>query len=168
MKHFFIGIDPGRKGGIVSLTNGKITTISKMPYNFLDMKGYFTDDLAIPRMDKEYVHVFIENVHSRPTDGVRAAFTFGYHVGQLDGILDMLGVSVDRVNPATWMESFELKKSKEETKYFWKKRIMEFAKTKTTKEQASKITLDTADAFLIALYGYHKFKEKQCTSNQST
>ena len=159
MKKFIIGIDPGRKGGIVGLTNGKINTISKMPYNFLDMKAYFTDDLAIPIMDKEQVYVFIENVHSRPTDGVRAAFTFGHHLGTLDAILDLFGVSVDRVNPTEWMGHFELKKSKEETKYFWKKRIMEFAKTKATIENAKEITLDTADAFLIALYGHHKLKE---------
>ena len=160
MKDFIIGIDPGRKGGIVGLTNGKINTISKMPYNFLDMKAYFTDDLGIPIMDKEKVYVFIENVHSRPTDGVRAAFTFGHHVGTLDSILDLFGTHINRVNPTEWMGHFELKKSKEETKYFWKKRIMEYAKTKVTREQAPQITLDTADAFLIALYGYHKIKEK--------
>jgi len=159
MKNFIIGIDPGRKGGIVGLTNGKINTISKMPYNFLDMKAYFTDDLAIPIMNKEHVHVFIEIVHSRPTDGVRAAFTFGHHLGTLDATLDLFDVSINRVLPTEWMGYFELKKSKEETKYFWKKRIMHFAKAKVTKEQAPQITLDTADAFLIALYGHHKIKE---------
>lgn len=164
MKDFIIGIDPGRNGGIVGLTNGKINTISKMPYNFLDMKGYFTDDLGIPIMDKEKVYVFLENVHSRPTDGVRAAFTFGYHVGQVDGVLDMLDVNVNRVNPTEWMGHFELKKSKDETKYFWKKRLMEFAKNQTTKANAELINLDTADAFLIALYGYNKIKtgDKKC------
>jgi hypothetical protein len=162
MKDFVIGVDPGRNGGIVGLTNGKINTISKMPYNFLDMKGYFTDDLGIPIMDKEKVHVFIEAVHSRPTDGVRAAWTFGYHLGQLDGVLDMLNININRVRPTEWMGYFELKRDREaETKYFWKKRIMEFAKDQTTKANAELITLDTADAFLIALYGYHKLKSKE-------
>jgi hypothetical protein len=160
MKTFIIGIDPGRKGGIVGLTNGKINTISKMPYNFLDMKAYFTDDLGIPIMDKGKIHVFIENVHSHPTDGVRAAWTFGHHVGTLDAILDLFGVNTYRINPQEWMGHFELKKSKEETKYFWKKRIMVFAQGKATKENAKAITLDTADAFLIALYGHHKIKEE--------
>ncbi len=167
-KTFVIGIDPGKNGGIVSLTNGKITTIDAMPSSIEALWSHF-EFLGFPNMiRKESTYVFLEQVHSMPTDGVRSAFTFGHHNGVLDTILVRNGCMLHRVTPAKWMDYFNLKRDIKETKYNYKKRLVEFAKSKSSKRfqmslsgeyGRAGITLKTADAYLIALYGYNQIKE---------
>jgi len=128
-KKFVIGIDPGRNGGIVGLTNGNINIIGKMPLQPSDIWGYFADDLGIPLIGKENIHVFIEDVHSMPTDGVRSAFSFGKHLGWLDMLLAYYRLDTTRVLPAKWQNSFGLsrKESRTSTKYEYKKHIRDKA-----------------------------------------
>lgn len=172
MKDFIIGIDPGKNGGIVGLTNGKINIIDKMPQQPTDLWGYFIDVLGIPMMNKENIYVFIEDVHSMPTDGSKSAFTFGRGLGWLDMPLAYYGLRTERVIPRKWMESYGLKRRKDvdpetvETKYQYKKRIKERAQVLAPEHQRENITLATCDAYLIALYGYHKLKEEQRDERQ--
>jgi len=159
-KTFVIGIDPGKNGGIVSLTNGKITTIDAMPSSIEALWDHF-EFLGFPNMiRKESTYVFLEQVHSMPTDGVRSAFTFGHHNGVLDAILVRMGCVLTTVLPAKWMAYFNLKRNKEETKYEYKKQIVEYAKLTTKVDNRKDITLKTADAYLIALYGYNQIKKE--------
>jgi hypothetical protein len=158
MKLFTIGIDPGKHGGIVSLTNGKLTTIDAMPSSIKEKYELFTM-LGFPNLiRKELTDVYIEQVHSMPSDGSVAAFSFGHHLGILDTILDLLGIDVHRVGPARWMDYFHLKRDKEakESKHFYKKRILELARSKCVLSKKQQLTLATCDAYLIALYGYHQ------------
>ena len=161
-KQFVIGIDPGRNGGIVGLTNGNINTISKMPLTPSDIWGYFANDLGIPLMDKEKINVFIEDVHSMPTDGVRSAFSFGKHLGWLDMLLAYYRLDIKRVVPHSWQKFYELKRDKgnSESKYNYKKRIKEKAIELVTNSHEKDITLATCDAYLIALYGFNQLKEQ--------
>jgi len=158
MKLFTIGIDPGRHGGIVSLTNGKLTTIDAMPSSIKEKYELFTM-LGFPNLiRKESTNVYIEQVHSMPSDGSVAAFTFGHHLGVLDTILDLLDIDPIRVIPTKWMDYFHLKRDKttKETKYSYKKRILELARSKCILVHKQQITLATCDAYLIALYGYNQ------------
>jgi len=160
-KIFIVGIDPGKNGGITSITNGKITTIDDMPKSPGDLWEHFLF-LGFPHQPEGIQpYVFIEQVHSMPTDGVRAAFTFGYNTGQLHLCVDRLCDGFTFVLPSKWMAHFDLKRDKQETKYAYKKRIVETARSKTKKVDVASITLKTADAYLIALYGYHLIKQKQ-------
>lgn len=157
---FIVGIDPGKNGGIVSLTNGKITTIDAMPSTIEGIWNHFLY-LGFPNMiKKEETYVFIEDVHSMPTDGHVGAFSFGRHMGHLDTVLSRLVHNVVWIRPREWMQSFDLKRDKQESKYNYKKRILQLAKGKTQKTLAQQITLKTCDAYLIALYGYNQIKEK--------
>ena len=161
-KKFVIGIDPGRNGGIVGLTNGNINIIGKMPLQPSDIWGYFADDLGIPLIGKENIHVFIEDVHSMPTDGVRSAFSFGKHLGWLDMLLAYYHLDITRVVPSKWQEFFSLsrKTSGTDTKYHYKKYILETAKVLAPERYQKEITLATCDAYLIGLYGFNKLKEQ--------
>ena len=164
MKDFIIGIDPGRNGGIVGLTNGRINIIDKMPQQPADLWGYFINVLGIPMMNKENIYVFIEDVHSMPTDGSKSAFTFGRGLGWLDMLLSHWDLHTTRVNSRKWMESFNLRRSKSEgdteSKYNYKKRIKVKAQDLAPEHQRESLTLATCDAYLIALYGYHLLKEE--------
>ena len=160
-KIFIVGIDPGKNGGITSITNGKITTIDDMPKSPGDLWEHFLF-LGFPHQPEGIQpYVFIEQVHSMPTDGVRAAFTFGYNTGQLHLCVNRLCGGFTFVLPSKWMAHFNLKRDKQETKYAYKKRIKETAASKAKASWAKEITLKTADAYLIALYGYHLIKQKQ-------
>lgn len=162
MKKFIVGIDPGRNGGIVGLTNGKINVIDKMPPNPESIWGYFVDVLGIPLMknNKENIYVFIEDVHSMPTDGVRSAFSFGRRVGELDMVLSYYNLHTIKVLPREWQSHFNVPTRKESglSKYQHKKYLHTLAGTLLPKDYQNKITLATCDAYLIALYGYHQLK----------
>lgn len=172
-KIFVIGIDPGKNGGIVSLTNGKVTTIDPMP-STIESIYELLKSLLYPRMERIKTYVYIEKVHSMPTDGVRSAFSFGHHNGVLDSlliVLDSKNIS-NYITPTTWMESYGIKREKEpkESKYDFKKRILEFTKLQGVArgghhKLAGLITLKTCDAYLIALYGYNQIKKEQNGSN---
>ena len=169
MKDFIIGIDPGRNGGIVGLTNGRINIIDKMPQQPTDLWSYFINVLGIPMMisrgQKENIYVFIEDVHSMPTDGSKSAFTFGRGLGWLDMLLSHWDLHTTRIIPRKWMETFGLRRSKleggTESKYNYKKRILEEAKILVSNNQTKNLTLATCDAYLIALYGFNFLKKER-------
>ena len=166
MKDFIIGIDPGRNGGIVGLTNGRINIIDKMPQQPADLWGYFINVLGIPMMEKEKIYVFIEDVHSMPTDGSKSAFTFGRGLGWLDMLLSHWDLHTTRIIPRKWQLYYGLSRGKEgdatgkETRHNYKKRILKEAKVLAPDRHGENLTLATCDAYLIALYGYHLLKEE--------
>lgn len=152
MKPFHIGIDPGKSGAIVGLTNGKINVIDKMPQTPKDIWDYFIY-LGFPNMlEKDKTYVCIEAVHSMPSDGVRSAFTFGHHVGQLDMVFAALNINPIRVRPSDWQSYFAIQRGKGEPKYTYKGRLVELAKKLCRADERDRMTRVTADAYLIALY----------------
>ena len=167
MKLFIVGIDPGINGGIVSLVNNKIITITDMPSNFKGILEHFIF-LGFPNMiKKEETYVYMENVHSRPTDSRVGAFSFGRHHGHLDSVFNSLDVTPILVSPQRWMEYFNIKRDKGESKYSYKKRLLEMGRllARGTKFQ---LTLKTCDAYLIALYGYNQQLTKRKKSNEDS
>lgn len=153
--NYIIGIDPGKNGGITTLYKGKIVDVTNMPSNPRALYEYFLY-LGLPHNYRGKLSIFIENVHSMPTDGSKAAFTFGKGLGHLEGVLACMGITeLIRVNPKEWMNYFNLKRNKndKESKYNYKKRIKEYAIKKCSKDYQKYITLKTCDAYLIALYG---------------
>jgi len=157
---FFIGIDPGKNGGIAGLTNGKITTLDKMPQTPTDMWGYFID-LGFPNLlEREKTHVYIESVHSMPTDGVKSAFSFGKHLGWFDMLFAKFNISPTLILPRVWQQHYDLKRSREQSKYNYKKELVEKAKSLVPKYQTKEITLKTADAYLIAKYGWETYNKE--------
>lgn len=150
-KIFIVGIDPGKSGGIVALTNGKVTDISRMPQTPIDLVNHFIY-LGFPNQPigvKSYV--IIENVHSMPTDGSRAAFSFGRQLGQLEGSLASFGINAIKVTPQIWQAYYGLHREKSETSYWYKKRIRDKARIIA---KSDKLSLETCDAYLIALWSY--------------
>ena len=81
MSKVFIGIDPGRAGGLVSLDeNGKALQVVKMPETMGGILQFFqqySNDDAV---------CYLEKVHARPGDGAasmfRASVGFRWHCWQ--------------------------------------------------------------------------------------
>lgn len=170
----FIGIDPGLKGGIAILNQqGKVIVLESMPITIQSKYKLF-------QTFKETDNVYMEKVSSRPTDSRRGAFTFGKHLGELYAILTILGIPFVLVSPKDWQLFFGIKREKGESKYGYKKRILERAKESRRlsnsgmqkinrrgrqinggdERSKKELTLNTCDAYLIALYAYNQSKTK--------
>ena len=161
MKNFVLGIDPGKSGGLVGLTNGTVNFVDRMPLGPLGLWDYFENSglrLILQSMEINS-NVYIEDVHSMPTDGSKSAFTFGRQLGWLDMLITRVNIPIHRVRPTVWMDKFSLRRDKpEESRYNYKKRIVETAKSLASVPYRPQIDLHTADAYLIARYGAQEQK----------
>lgn len=90
---YFVGIDPGKSGGFVILTDkGAIHDALPMPE-----KQVLHKLSAWAALNKS-VHVAIENVQPDRGWAIRSAWTFAKHIGQLE----LLFPQATLVNPLTW------------------------------------------------------------------
>lgn len=147
---FYLGVDIGTNGSCVVLSyNGSVHEVFNTP----ETRSEF-----IERFKKyEQVNCFCitEKVASMPQNGVKASHTFGVIVERTLYTLELCKIPFQEVTPQTWMKTYMLKKEKGETNTSWKNRL------KTKAQQLfphEKITLATADAFLIAEYARRNFK----------
>ena len=141
-----IGIDPGKGGGVALLTDetARVYPCPKTVDDMATLIGICISDVSAYR-----VMVFVEKVWAFPTDGWVGSFTFGNNYGQWQGILATYEIEPHYVTPKTWQSHFEIKKGL--PKDIRKKKLKQMAKDKFP--ETKKITLKTADALLIALYG---------------
>ena len=141
-----IGIDPGKGGGIAVITNETVT-LYNCPQTVKDMAlliGICLNDVAAYR-----TKVFLEKVWAFPTDGRAGSFTFGENYGQWQGILASYELEPTLVTPKTWQSHLGIKKGL--PKNIRKKMLKQMAIERCP--NAKKVTLKTADAILIAIYG---------------
>ena len=145
-----IGIDPGKGGGIAVITD-EIVVLHNCPRTVDGMAhliGLCLNDVAAYR-----TKVILEKVWSFPTDGRAGSFTFGENYGQWQGILASHELKPVLVTPKAWQSHFDIKKGL--PKDVRKRILKQMAKDKYPKTKG--ITLKTADALLIALYGLEEF-----------
>ena len=141
-----IGIDPGKGGGIAVITNETVQlhncpkTVNAMAH----LIGMCLNDVAAYR-----TRVFLEKVWAFPTDGRAGSFTFGENYGQWQGILASHEIEPTLVTPKMWQSHFEIKKGL--PKAIRKKVLKQMAIDRCP--NAKKVTLKTADALLITIYG---------------
>ena len=91
-----IGIDPGIKGAICILKDGKILDVFDMPIMPVGKKNksqvngsqiYNEIQKAIIHEDKKDIKVVIEQVSAMPGQGVTSMFNFGQSFGVLKGYI---------------------------------------------------------------------------------
>ena len=145
-----IGIDPGKGGGIAVITDETIE-VHNCPRTVNDMAlliGICLNNVAAYR-----TKVFLEKVWAFPTDGRAGSFTFGENYGQWQGVLASYELTPKFITPKEWQSHYDIKKG---LKKDVRKRILkQIAKDKCP--NTKKITLKTADAILIAIYGLEAY-----------
>lgn len=106
-----IGIDPGLTGAVTALKREDWSLIDaiRMPV-VPDLGKNIVDAHTLCEFIKKYqaigpVHVNIERVHSMPTDGSAAAFSFGMAYGTALTVLAVLGVPITKVTPQSWKKA---------------------------------------------------------------
>lgn len=152
---YILGIDPGIQGGIsvYSSVQGRISKVFNMPQTPADIYSLLQSILAeVP--DDTGIYAFMELVgQGMPGQSSSATAKFARHNGHLDMALYALGIPTTLVTPQKWQKHFsnQLGSSKGLTHTQWKNRLKNLAQRRCP--YLSNITLKTADAALIALYG---------------
>jgi crossover junction endodeoxyribonuclease RuvC len=133
-----IGIDPGQSSGGIALLTPDRVEAWKLPATERD-----TFDLLDGLSRNAFA--YIEQVHSMPTQGVTSTFKFGMSYGGLRMALIGAHIPFTEVTPGTWQRAM---------------RCLTKGDKNVSKQRAQqlfpslKITHATADALLIACYGW--------------
>lgn len=95
----YIGIDPGAKGSMCVISNGKVL------FKDFDLKEYSNTLKAFLDTDDTELMVAIEKVHAMPGQGVSSSFSFGQRLGELEGMLTALQIPYELVAPRDWQKA---------------------------------------------------------------
>tara|TARA_R110002110_G_scaffold147162_2_gene337569 strand:- start:836 stop:1273 length:438 start_codon:yes stop_codon:yes gene_type:complete len=140
MDNIYIGIDPGKAGGICFLNGDDIKTF-KCPATTHDM----AEELILARDIKKCI-VILEKVHSFPGQGVRSVWTFAENYGTWLGILSALHIQYSLVSPQKWMKYYSVPKMERKDRKNYLKQLAQ------QMYPDHKVTLYNADAILLANY----------------
>lgn len=110
-----LGCDPGLSGAIAALdaATGTLLWVEDMPVvdrmvNAAELADWLRGELI--------KQAAVEQVASRPGQGVASTFKFGQTHGTLLGVLGALNVPVTHVTPTTWKRPFGLTSDKEKSR----------------------------------------------------
>ena len=101
--HFkYIGIDPGAGGGIAVIDEGGEIKAYKCPKSSDEMALLF--QMCMLKTPANKVKLLMERVWARPTNAVRAAFSYGTNYGQWLGIAASHEVTMNTAIPVSWIK----------------------------------------------------------------
>nr|MBA3776574.1 hypothetical protein [Betaproteobacteria bacterium] len=100
----YVGIDPGKTGGIAILdAQARLLLAAPMPNTVV---GLGTTMRLMKFTHQDNLRVTLEYVRSMPGQGHVGAFTFGRGFGNLEGMLEVLGIRYSTVVPRLWQARF--------------------------------------------------------------
>jgi hypothetical protein len=149
-KMTYIGIDPGKSGGIAVIQGRKVECF-RMPNTEKDGWSIFAEN------KEGRVFAVIEKVHSMPGQGVKSMFSFGQNYGFLRGCLTAAQIPFEEITPQAWQKGLSIPpRAKTETKPQFKERLRQKAQQLFPQEAVWGRTLGeqraVCDALLIAEY----------------
>tara|TARA_R100000458_G_scaffold42263_1_gene40109 strand:+ start:5948 stop:6502 length:555 start_codon:yes stop_codon:yes gene_type:complete len=156
MKSLFIGIDPGKRGGIcwIHWDNKEQTAelhAVKCPDTYEEMWDILNIATGSQDEDVSDIHCTIEHIWAMPWDTPKTAFTFGSNFGAWLTCLEIRGIQYEFVTPKKWQTYFSTPKLQKKERKRWLKE-MAHAHIPPENNQQS-VTFNTADAILLAIYG---------------
>lgn len=109
MKTLFIGIDPGKKGGIacIDTQSGICYTV---PYHDKWLIDMCRDESSGGKT--EHIVCCLEKVGAMPGQGVVSMFSFGQSVGYIKGVLESFRIPYQEITPQKWKREFGLNSEK--------------------------------------------------------
>lgn len=154
IKHY-IGIDPGKTGGIVVLSQtGQLVSFHKIPTIGKDID---TDEFAeiFKRIIKNCEttgstpHACIEKVHALFGASAGSTFNFGYCVGLIDGVIKAYQIPFSKIQPKEWQsyiwQSDEIEREPDKISEKTGRKITGKVKTKIVSLKAFKRIFPTVD-----------------------
>ena len=144
-----IGIDPGKGGGIAFVNGEQIIEMYKCPQTVQEM-AELLEPYRLKWDSNLKITAYIEQVHAFPSDGRSSVFKFGTNYGIWQGLLGANKIETKFIAPQVWMKSLELPKDKVSRK----RELKIIAQKVVDKQELNKrVTLHTADAVLIGMFG---------------
>ncbi len=100
----YIGIDVGKKGAM-SIIDEDGTILSSTPF---DLRKYIA---LLTNLQEKGTKMMlgIEKVHSMPNQGVKAMFSFGQRLGELEGMCQALYLPYELIPPKEWQKTCNIK-----------------------------------------------------------
>ena len=142
----YIGIDPGAGGGVGVIDRKGVMKAYKCPKSSDDMAILF--QIIMGDTPPEKIKLLMERVWARPTNAVRAAFSYGTNYGQWLGITASHEIKMNTVIPVEWIKWVGCPKAlKRDVRKRWLKE-----KARELYPNINKLTLATSDAILITHY----------------
>lgn len=146
----YIGIDPGKNGGI-----SVINTFNQSYDVYVFSEETLLKKLSIfSNYKKESVKCVLEKVNAMPNQGVVSMFNFGQNYGFIQGVLKAYNIPFELVPPAKWKKEFSVTSDKN-TSIEVAKRLFPQVKLKAT-DRCKKDHDGMAEALLMAEYARRK------------
>ena len=140
----YIGIDPGKNGGIgIIEESGFILTRPFSEEFLLNELGHYSDNCPCK--------CILEHVHAMPKQGVSSTFNFGMNFGFIQGVLKAYSIPYELVTPQKWKKEFSCTSDKN-TSINVCKRLFPGVCLKAS-ERCRKDHDGMAEALLMAEYG---------------
>ena len=102
----YIGVDPGKSGGIAIISEVGVEDITPMIIAGKDIDlAAIVDWLDYHLLGDEHAIACIEKVSAMPKQGVVSMFSFGFSTGAMHGIIAAFGIPRHLVTPQAWKKS---------------------------------------------------------------
>lgn len=143
---FYIGIDPGKNGGIGILCNDYVYEV--LPYSDEELL------LTLRDYSPQNCKCVVEKVNAMPGQGVTSMFNFGKNFGFIQGVLEAYEIPFELVPPQKWKKEFSVTSDKN-TSIDVAKRLFPNINLKAT-NRCKKDHDGMAEALLMAEYARRK------------
>ena len=137
----YIGIDPGKNGGIAVLSSDYVFCAVYSDTELLNICSMFEGKSVI---------CYLEHVHAMPKQGVSSTFNFGMNFGFIQGVLKAYEIPYELVTPQKWKKEFSCTSDKN-TSIEVCKRLFPNVNLKAT-DRCKKDHDGMAEALLLACY----------------
>lgn len=110
MNKHYIGVDPGKTGGIAVLSNtGQLISFHQIPVIGKDIDteefaNIFKGIVETCKTTGVKPHACIEKVHALFGASAGSTFNFGYCVGLIDGLVKAYNIPFSKIQPKAWQE----------------------------------------------------------------
>lgn len=165
-----IGIDPGIGGAVAAVDErGNLLWVEDMPIRDAgkqSRKANEIDGTALARLLRLHVPdircAVVEEVHATPKNGALSSFSLGDSRGVIRGVLETLGVPVERVAPVTWKSRYGLKFTREDSDSAKKEasRACAIRLYPACADLARKKDHGRAESILLARYGSQNVRQE--------
>jgi crossover junction endodeoxyribonuclease RuvC len=107
---YYIGVDPGKSGGIAIITEDGVKAVTPMIIAGKDIDLASTANWVESNTVRDvemwerpkYAICYIEKVSAMPKQGVTSMFNFGFSTGAIHGVIATLGIGRYLVTPPAW------------------------------------------------------------------
>jgi crossover junction endodeoxyribonuclease RuvC len=161
MIEYFIGIDPGKTGGIGIITPDKIEAIetpinAKKEIDISYINTYLALEVILRAKTNTRIFCCIEKSTAMPKQGVVSMFKYGVTYGKLIAILEILQIPYEEVLPRKWKKDFSLDSDKRKSIITAQKLFPAMRGQFTT--ERGRIKDGAAEALLLAEYARRIYK----------